>query len=65
MQVQSEVANTVQNMTLQYEHAEAFLFGQNITLQSEHAEALLFGHNIMLQSEHDSSTYGGYVQRSG
>ena len=49
MQVQSEVANMVQNMML----------------QSEHAEAMLFGQNMMLQSEHDSSAYRGYVQRSG
>ena len=49
MQVQSEVANTVQNMTL----------------QSEHVEAMLFGQNMMLQSEHVSSGYDGYVQRSG
>ena len=60
MQVHSEVANTVQNMTLQSEHAEAMLFVQNISLQSEHAEAMLFGQNMMLQSEHDSSAYGNY-----
>ena len=49
MQVQSEVANTV----------------HNLTIQSEHAEAMLFGQNMMLQSEHDSLAYEGYVQRSG
>ena len=64
MQAQSEAANTVQNVTLQSEQAEAMLFGQNMTLQSEHAEESLFGQNMMLQSEHDSSAYEGYVQRS-
>ena len=65
MKMLSEVSNTIQNMTLQSEHAEALLFGQNITPQSKHAETLLFGQNIMLQSEHDTLAYGGYVQRSG
>ena len=48
MWVQSEFANTVQNMTLQSEHVEAMLFVQNMMLQSEHVEAMLFGQNMIL-----------------
>ena len=49
MQVQSEVANTVQNMMLQSEHVEAMLFGQNIDSSAYEGYVQRFGQNMPLQ----------------